>query len=65
VKLPATYNGTVWVTRYVCSTCAAQSQHVELSPVEDEPHGLPFVMRWCECGGFLFARSADYDSSRG
>ena len=60
-RLPGTFEGRTWTTVYVCQGCAEAWTHVEFSPVDDEPHGLPFERRWCDCGGFLVARTPDYD----
>lgn len=65
-RLPSERDGQTWTTRYVCEKCRADFTHVEVSPdPDDEPYGLPFERRWCDCGGFLIARTADYDSSHG
>jgi hypothetical protein len=64
--LPARHDGQSWTTRYVCERCRCEYFHLEVSPdPDDEPDGLPFELRWCECGGFLLARSPDYDSRHG
>jgi hypothetical protein len=48
------YGARSWHTGYRCSDCASWYVHVEISPVDDEPLGLPLQARWCpECGGFL------------
>jgi hypothetical protein len=63
-SIPATFDGQSWRTLYVCSGCGSDFAHLELSPdPTDEPHGLPFSLRWCTCGGFLLARSDDYAST--
>jgi hypothetical protein len=65
-RLPSTHDGQVWSTRYICDRCGADFLHVEMSPdPSDDPVGLPFEHRWCDCGGFLIARSPDYDSGHG
>lgn len=55
-SLPGSFEGRTWTTVYVCEWCASPWTHVEVSPTHDEPHGLPFERRWCDCGGFLLAR---------
>jgi hypothetical protein len=64
-SIPATHDGKVWTTLYVCNRCGDGFLHAEVSPADDDPHGLPFSMRWCCCGGFLFARPSDYASTHG
>jgi hypothetical protein len=64
-SIPATFDGQTWETFYVCGGCGVGFLHLEVGPAGDEPHGLPFSARWCDCGGFLLARSPDYASDRG
>ena len=48
----------VWVQPATCSRCGEKILHVELSPYDDEPYGLPAGMR-CDCGGeYVAARRA-------
>jgi hypothetical protein len=42
---------------YVCEGCGEAALHVEAVEGGGDPYGLPFELRWCECGGFLLVAS--------
>jgi hypothetical protein len=43
----------VWQTAYRCQRCKEVWLHIETSDDDDEAHGLPDDLRWCDCGGKL------------
>lgn len=49
--------GQVWTQWATCTSCGDRILHVEQSPYDDEPHGMPDAP--CSCGGNYVAPRRD------
>lgn len=43
--------GRMWMQRLACDRCGEGVLHIEASPDQDEPYGVPAGLARCECGG--------------